>query len=164
VAHALKDFPLVNSSLSNDGESLIFKKYIHIGVAVDTPNGLTVPVIRDADKKGLLELSRDLMGFAAKARDGKLKGEEMQGGTFTISSLGSMGTTAFTPIVNMPEVAILGVSKAQMKPVWNGKEFTPRLMLPLSLSLDHRVVDGAEGARFLTALVNYLTDVRELLL
>ncbi len=164
VANALKAHPIVNSSLSNDGENLIFKEYIHVGVAVDTPHGLMVPVIRNADQKGLYDIAKELADLAARAKDGKLKPEEMKGGCFTISSLGGIGTTGFTPIVNMPEVAILGVSKAEMKPKWNGKEFIPCLMLPLSLSLDHRVVDGADGARFLTHLVNALTDLRELLL
>jgi pyruvate dehydrogenase E2 component (dihydrolipoamide acetyltransferase) len=131
---------------------------------VDTPNGLMVPVIRDADKKGVYDIARDLMDLATKARDGKLKPTDMQGGTFTISSLGGLGTTGFTPIVNMPEVGILGVSKAQMKPIYNGKDFDAALMLPLSLSLDHRVVDGAEGAKFLTYVVKALADLREILL
>jgi pyruvate dehydrogenase E2 component (dihydrolipoamide acetyltransferase) len=164
VAGALKEFPLVNSSLSNDGESLVYKEYIHIGVAVDTPNGLYVPVIRNADQKGILDIAKELGELSQKAKDGKIKPIEMQGGTFTISSLGSLGTTSFTPIVNMPEVGILGVSKADMKPKWDGKAFQPRLMLPLSLSLDHRVVDGAEGARFLSFLTKALADLSELLL
>jgi pyruvate dehydrogenase E2 component (dihydrolipoamide acetyltransferase) len=164
IAQALVEFPLVNSSLSNDGANLVYKKYVHVGVAVDTPNGLMVPVIRDADKKGVYDIARDLMDLATKARDGKLKPTDMQGGTFTISSLGGLGTTGFTPIVNMPEVGILGVSKAQMKPIYNGKDFDAALMLPLSLSLDHRVVDGAEGAKFLTYVVKALADLREILL
>jgi len=164
VANALKAHPVVNSSLANNGENLVFKEYVHVGVAVDTPHGLMVPVIRDADKKGLYEIAKDLLDLSLRARDGKLKPEEMKGGCFTISSLGGIGTTAFTPIVNMPEAGILGVSKAAMKPLWNGKEFMPRLMLPLSLSLDHRVVDGADGARFLTHVVKALSDLRELLL
>ena len=164
VAAALKQYPLVNSSLSSDGQSLVFKEYIHIGVAVDTPDGLMVPVIRNVDQKGVLELAKELGAVSARAREGKLSGADMQGGTFTISSLGGIGTTAFTPIVNMPEVGILGVSKADTKPKWDGHAFQPRLMLPLSLSLDHRVVDGAEGARFLSFLVRALQDLKEILL
>lgn len=164
VAAALKAHPTVNSSLSADGENLIVKKYINVGVAVDTPIGLMVPVIRDADKKGIYQIARELAEIAGKAKEGKLKPADMQGGCFTISSLGGIGTTYFTPIVNMPEVGILGVSKAQMKPIWDGKAFQPKLMLPLSLSLDHRVVDGAEGARFLMTLARHLSDIRELLL
>ncbi len=164
VASALTAYPIVNSSLSSDSESIIFKEYVHVGVAVDTPNGLVVPVIRNADQKGLFAIAKELGELALRARDGKLKPEEMKGGCFTISSLGGLGTTAFTPIINMPEVGILGVSKSEIKPKWNGKEFTPRLMLPLSLSVDHRVVDGADGARFLTHLVKALSDLRELLL
>ena len=164
VASALRAYPIVNSALSNDGENLIFKEYVHVGVAVDTPHGLMVPVIRDADKKGLYQIAKELADLGARAKEGKLKPEEMKGGCFTISSLGGLGTTAFTPIVNMPEVAILGVSRAETKPKWIGKEFLPRLMLPLSLSLDHRVVDGADGARFLAHLVKVLSDLRELVL
>ncbi len=164
VAMALRAHPIVNSSLSADGESLVLKDYVHVGVAVDTPNGLMVPVLRNADQKGLFQITKELGELSLRAREGKLKGEDMKGGCFTISSLGGLGTTAFTPIVNMPEVGILGVSRAQMKPVWNGKEFLPHLMLPLSLSLDHRVVDGADGARFLTQLVQSLSDLRELIL
>lgn len=164
VASALKEFPLVNSSLANDGENLIFKEYINIGVAVDTPNGLYVPVIRNADQKGILDIAKELGELSQKAKEGKIKPDEMKGGTFTISSLGSLGTTSFTPIVNMPEVGILGVSKAEIKPKWDGKAFQPKLMLPLSLSLDHRVVDGAEGARFLSFLTKALNDLSELLL
>lgn len=164
VAKALVDFPNMNASLAADGENLIVKKYVHVGVAVDTPNGLMVPVIRHADKKGLFEIAADLASLAKAARDGKLKPSEMQGGCFTISSLGGVGTTAFTPIVNMPEVGILGVSKAAMKPIYDGKGFVPRLMLPLSLSVDHRVVDGAEGAQFVVKVAGYLADLRELLL
>ncbi len=164
VAGALKEYPLVNSSLSNDGENLVLKEYIHIGVAVDTPNGLYVPVIRNADQKGILDIAKELGELSQKAKEGKIKPEEMKGGTFTISSLGSLGTTGFTPIVNMPEVGILGVSKADMKPKWDGKAFQPRLMLPLSLSLDHRVVDGAEGGKFLSFLTKALNDLSELLL
>lgn len=164
VANALKAHAIVNASLSNDGENLIFKEYVHVGVAVDTPHGLMVPVIRNADQKGLYEIAAELADLSVRARDGKLKGDEMKGGCFTISSLGGIGTTAFTPIVNMPEAGILGVSKADMKPKWNGKEFMPRLMLPLSLSLDHRIVDGADGARLLSTLVKSLSDLRELIL
>ncbi len=162
AAKALEQFPLFNSSLSEDGESVILKKYVNIGVAVDTPNGLVVPVFKDVNKKGILELSRELMEVSKKARDGKLKGSDMQGGCFTISSLGGIGGTHFTPIVNAPEVAILGVSKSSTDPVWNGKEFAPRLMLPLSLSYDHRVIDGADGARFITYLSSVLADLRRL--
>ncbi len=164
VAKALKAYPIVNSALSADGQSLVYKKYVNVGVAVDTPHGLMVPVIRDADKKGIYDIARDLIDLSLKARDGKLAPSDMQGGCFTISSLGGIGTTAFTPIVNMPEVGILGVSKAAIKPVYDGSSFVPKLMLPLSLSLDHRVVDGAEGGRFLAFLRDALGDLRELLL
>jgi pyruvate dehydrogenase E2 component (dihydrolipoamide acetyltransferase) len=164
VAGALARMPQLKASLAPDGENLIHKHYTHIGVAVDTPNGLVVPVIRDVDKKGIFELAAELMAVSAKARDGKLLPGDMQGGVFSVSSLGGIGGTAFTPIVNAPEVAILGVSRADMKPVWNGREFTPRLILPLSLSYDHRVVDGAEGARFTTLLAGMLGDIRRLLL
>ncbi|MEZ9522744.1 pyruvate dehydrogenase complex dihydrolipoyllysine-residue acetyltransferase [Enterovibrio norvegicus] len=164
AAKALEAFPSFNSSLSDDGESLILKKYVNIGIAVDTPNGLVVPVFRDVNKKGIYELSAELMEVSKKARSGKLTASDMQGGCFTISSLGGLGGTAFTPIVNAPEVGILGVSKSEMKPVWNGKDFVPRLMLPLSLSYDHRVVDGAEGARFITYLNECLSDIRRLVL
>ena len=164
VAKALAVHPTFNSSLSADGESLILKKYIHIGIAVDTPNGLVVPVVRDVDKKGIHELSRELGEISKKARDGKLKAKDMQGGCFTISSLGGIGGTAFTPIVNAPEVAILGVSKSEMKPKWNGKEFEPKLMVPLSTSYDHRVIDGAEAARFSATLAGVLSDIRRLVL
>src|SRR5690554_1603414 len=164
VAKALQEFPVFNSSLSEDGESLTMKKYVHIGIAVDTPNGLVVPVIRDVDKKGIVELSYELTEMSVKARDGKLKVTDMQGGCFSISSLGGIGGTAFTPIVNAPEVAILGVSKSDMKPVWNGSEFEPRLMLPLSLSYDHRVIDGAVAARFTVYLSQVLADIRKLIL
>ncbi len=162
VAKALEAFPRFNSSISEDGQKLTLKKYINIGVAVDTPNGLVVPVFKNVNKKGIIELSRELMEVSKKARDGKLSGSDMQGGCFTISSLGGIGTTHFTPIVNAPEVAILGVSKSEMLPVWNGKEFTPRLMLPLSLSFDHRVIDGADGARFLSYINGILADIRRL--
>ncbi|MCK8046166.1 pyruvate dehydrogenase complex dihydrolipoyllysine-residue acetyltransferase [Shewanella sp. 1CM18E] len=164
VAKALEAFPTFNSSLSEDGESLILKKYVNVGIAVDTPNGLVVPVFKDVNKKGIHELSDELKVVSKKAREGKLTAADMQGGCFTISSLGGIGGTAFTPIVNAPEVAILGVSKSDMKPVWNGKEFEPRLMLPLSLSYDHRVIDGADGARFITYLNNCLSDIRTLVL
>ncbi len=164
VTAALKAHPEFNASLSADGESLVFKQYFHIGMAVDTQEGLVVPVIRDADQKGVLELAQDLMTLSQKARDKKLTPGEMQGGCISISSLGGIGGTFFTPIINLPEVAVLGISRATMKPVWNGKEFVPRLMLPLSLSYDHRVIDGAQGARFITYLSQMLADVRRLLL
>ncbi|MEZ8877844.1 pyruvate dehydrogenase complex dihydrolipoyllysine-residue acetyltransferase [Vibrio lentus] len=164
VAKALEAFPAFNSSLSNDGESIILKKYVNVGIAVDTPNGLVVPVFKDVNKKGIYELSEELMVVSKKARSGKLTAADMQGGCFTISSLGGIGGTAFTPIVNAPEVGILGVSKSEIKPVWNGKEFQPRLQLPLSLSYDHRVIDGAEGARFITFLNSALSDIRRLVL
>lgn len=164
AAKALEAFPAFNSSLSDDGESLILKKYVNIGIAVDTPNGLVVPVFKDVNKKGIYELSEELMVVSKKARAGKLTAADMQGGCFTISSLGGIGGTAFTPIVNAPEVGILGVSKSEIKPVWNGKEFEPRLQLPLSLSYDHRVIDGAEGARFITYLNAALSDIRRLVL
>ncbi|PPC70010.1 pyruvate dehydrogenase complex dihydrolipoyllysine-residue acetyltransferase [Pantoea sp. ICBG 985] len=164
VAAALEQMPRFNSSLSEDGQKLTLKKYINIGVAVDTPNGLVVPVFKDVNKKGITELSRELMATSKKARDGKLTASDMQGGCFTISSLGGLGTTHFAPIVNAPEVAILGVSKSAMEPVWNGKEFAPRLMMPISLSFDHRVIDGADGARFITIINNMLSDIRRLVM
>jgi pyruvate dehydrogenase E2 component (dihydrolipoamide acetyltransferase) len=164
IAATLRQYPQFNSSLSADGEALILKKYVHIGVAVDTPNGLVVPVIRDVDKKGVMQLAAELMEISAKARDGKLAPADMQGGCFSISSLGGIGGTQFTPIVNSPEVAILGVSRADMKPVWNGSEFEAKLIMPFSLSYDHRVIDGAEGVRFTTALSQMLGDLRRLLL
>ncbi|ASA56271.1 pyruvate dehydrogenase complex dihydrolipoyllysine-residue acetyltransferase [Vibrio gazogenes] len=164
AAKALEAFPSFNASLSEDGESLILKKYVNIGIAVDTPNGLVVPVFKDVNKKGIYELSEELMAVSKKARAGKLTASDMQGGCFTISSLGGIGGTAFTPIVNAPEVAILGVSKSEMKPVWNGKDFVPRLQLPLSLSYDHRVIDGAEGARFISYLNGCMSDIRRLVL
>ncbi|WP_184508622.1 dihydrolipoyllysine-residue acetyltransferase [Rhodanobacter sp. ANJX3] len=164
VVAALKQFPQFNASLDESGEKLILKKYFHIGIAVDTPDGLVVPVIRDCDKKGLLDLARELGEISKKAREKKLGPAEMSGGCFSISSLGGIGGTGFTPIVNAPEVAILGVSKAAMKPVWNGKEFAPRLLLPLSLSYDHRVIDGALAARFAAFLAIQLGDIRRLLL
>jgi len=164
VAAALEQMPRFNSSLSEDAQRLTLKKYINIGVAVDTPNGLVVPVFKDVNKKGISELSRELMATSKKARDGKLTASDMQGGCFTISSLGGLGTTHFAPIVNAPEVAILGVSKSAMEPVWNGKEFVPRLMMPISLSFDHRVIDGADGARFITIIGNMLSDIRRLVM
>ncbi|WP_287146984.1 pyruvate dehydrogenase complex dihydrolipoyllysine-residue acetyltransferase [Aeromonas sp.] len=164
AAKALEAHPRFCSALSEDGSKLIMKKYIHIGVAVDTPGGLVVPVVRDVNKKGIYELSRDLAEISKKARAGKLTAADMQGGCFTISSLGGIGGTSFTPIVNAPEVAILGVSKSEMKPKWNGKEFVPRLMLPLALSYDHRVIDGADGARFITTMSGVLSDIRRLVL
>ena len=164
VCRALAAYPQFNSSLSADGEKLILKKYVHIGVAVDTPNGLVVPVIRDVDKKGIFELARDLGEISAKARAGKLSPTDMQGGCLSISSLGGIGGTQFTPIVNAPEVAILGVSRAEMRPKWAGKVFEPRLIMPFSLSYDHRVVDGAEGVRFTSMLGQLLSDIRRLLL
>jgi pyruvate dehydrogenase E2 component (dihydrolipoamide acetyltransferase) len=165
VAVALKQFPEFNSSLAPDGENLILKKYCHIGFAADTPNGLVVPVVRDVWQKGIVQLAKDCSELASKARDGKLKGEDMKGGCFSISSLGGLGVTGgFTPIVNAPEVAILGVSRATMKPVWDGKSFQPRLMLPLSLSYDHRVIDGAYAARFTVQLTRSFADLRRLML
>lgn len=164
LAHVLREFPHMNASLAPDGEKLIVKKYINLGVAVDTPKGLLVPVVRDVDQKGIFELSEELMAISERARNGKLTGEDLSGGTFSVSSLGGIGGTQFTPIVNGPEVGILGVSKASMQPVWDGSDFVPRLMLPLALSYDHRVIDGAEGARFMTTLSRTLTDLRELML
>ncbi len=164
VIAALKKFPQVNASLSADGENLILKHYYHIGVAVDTPNGLVVPVIRDADKKSVWELAETLKELSHKAREGKLTPTDMSGASFSISSLGGIGGTQFTPIVNAPEVAILGVSKAKMQPVWNGEAFEPRLMMPFSLSYDHRVIDGAQGVKFTSHLGRMLTDIRQLLL
>ena len=164
VAGALAQMPTLKASLAADGESLVMKHYTHIGVAVDTPNGLVVPVLRNVDRKGVFDRARELMELSGKAREGKLLPGDMQGGVFSISSLGGIGGTAFTPIVNAPEVAILGVSRSEMKPVWDGKEFAPRLMLPLSLSYDHRVVDGADGVRFTTLLSSLLGDIRKLLL
>jgi len=164
VAAALRAEPNFNVSLHNDGEHIVRKDYVHVGMAVDTPKGLMVPVIRDVDKKGLYELAAEATEMALKARDGKLKPNEMQGACFTISSLGAIGGTGFTPIVNSPEVGILGVSKLAMKPVWNGKDFKPRQMLPLALSYDHRAVNGGDAGRFMTYLVSVLADVRRLLL
>ncbi|MEO1201535.1 MAG: 2-oxo acid dehydrogenase subunit E2, partial [Pseudomonadota bacterium] len=160
---ALKTHWEVNSSIHPDGDKLIRKSYYHIGFAADTPQGLVVPVIRDADRKGIIEISKELGELSAKARDGKLKGPDMQGASFTISSLGGIGGTAFTPIVNAPEVAILGVSRSKMAPVWDGEAFQPRLMLPLSFSYDHRVIDGAYAVRFTTYLSEALADVDALL-
>jgi len=164
VAATLAEFPAFNASLGPEGDTLVIKKYIHIGIAVDTPNGLMVPVLRDADRKGVYDLAREMAELGTRARDGALKSGELQGGTFTISSLGGIGGTAFTPIINAPEVAILGLSRTRMTPVWDGAAFQPRLMLPLDLSWDHRVVDGAEAARFLAYLARLLGDVRRLLL
>ena len=164
VAKALRLYPNFNASLSTDGQSMIFKKYVNVAVAVDTPNGLVVPVIKDADKKGFEEIALELKELSIKAKAGKLTANDMQGACFTISSLGGIGGTAFTPIVNAPEVAILGLSKSEFKPKYNGKEFVPRLMLPLSLSYDHRAIDGADGARFVTTLSSLLGDIRKILL
>jgi pyruvate dehydrogenase E2 component (dihydrolipoamide acetyltransferase) len=161
---ALKQFPDFNASLAADGESLVLKRYHNIGIAVDTPNGLVVPVIRDVEKKGLLELARELGETSARMRAGKIAPADLQGGCFSISSLGGIGGTYFTPIINAPEVAILGVGRATMRPSWNAKRFVPRLMLPLSLSYDHRVIDGAQGARFITFLSEVLSDIRRLVL
>jgi len=160
---ALREFPKVNSSLSEDGESLVYKKYVHLGFAADTDQGLMVPVIRDVDQKDVYEIAQELGELSALAREGKLKADQLQGACFTISSLGGIGGTAFTPIVNAPEVAILGVSRSTMEPVWNGSEFEPRLMLPLSFSYDHRVIDGAQAVRFTTFLGQQLADVDTLL-
>lgn len=161
---ALREMPEFNSSLSADGGSLIYKRYFHMGIAVETPNGLMVPVIRDVERKGILELAAELMQVSGKARAGKLLPADMKGGCFSVSSLGGIGGTAFTPIVNAPEVAILGVSRSATKPVWDGAAFQPRLMLPLSLSYDHRVIDGAQAARFTRLLAELLSDIRRLLL
>jgi pyruvate dehydrogenase E2 component (dihydrolipoamide acetyltransferase) len=161
---ALRQYPQFNSSLDKSGENMILKKYFHIGVAVDTPGGLVVPVVRDADRKGVFDIAKELSDISKLARDGKLKPGDMQGGTFSISSLGGIGGTAFTPIINAPEVAILGLSRSAIRPVWNGKEFAPRLMLPLSLSYDHRVIDGATAARFSAYLASVLSDIRKIVL
>jgi pyruvate dehydrogenase E2 component (dihydrolipoamide acetyltransferase) len=163
VVAALQEFPKVNSSLSDDGESLVFKKYIHLGFAADTEQGLVVPVIHNADQKDVYEIAEELSTLSKAAREGKLKIDKMQGATFTISSLGGIGGTAFTPIVNAPEVAILGVSRSTMQPVWNGSKFVPRLMLPLSFSYDHRVIDGAAAVRFTTFLGSELGKVDKLI-
>ncbi len=164
LVSAMKQFPRFNSSLDASGENLIMKSYFSVGIAIDTPDGLVVPVVRDVDHKSIVELAVELGEISVKARDKKLKPSDMQGGSITISSLGGIGGTQFTPIVNAPEVAILGVSRSKMQPVWNGKAFEPRLMLPLSLSYDHRVIDGADGARFTTFLSRVLSDTRRLLL
>jgi pyruvate dehydrogenase E2 component (dihydrolipoamide acetyltransferase) len=164
VVTALKAHPEFNSSLAPAGDALILKRYYHIGVAVDTPGGLVVPVVRDVDQKGVLQLAKELAEISGRAREGKLGPVEMQGGTFSISSLGGIGGTHFTPIINAPEVAILGVSKSSMKPVWKDGQFVPRLMMPLSLSYDHRAVDGAQGARFITNLTAVLSDIRRVIL
>ena len=164
LAKALKKFPKFNSSLDINGENLIYKKYFHIGIAVDTPDGLVVPVIRDCDKKEVFEIAKEMAEISERARDGKLSPSDMQGGSMSISSLGGIGGTAFTPIINAPEVAILGLSRSQMKPQWNGKDFEPRLMLPLSLSYDHRVIDGADAARFIVYLSDILSDMKKMLL
>jgi len=161
---ALKKFPAFNASLDAKGENLILKQYYHIGFAADTPNGLVVPVIKDADKKGIAQIAQEMGDLSAQAREGKLKPADMQGASFTISSLGGIGGTAFTPIINAPEVAILGLSKSDTKPVWDGAQFQPRLMMPLSLSYDHRVIDGAMGARFTVYLAELLSDMRKTLL
>ena len=163
-AAALKQFPDFNASLDASGENLTLKKYFHVGFAADTPNGLVVPVIRDVDRKGVLQVAQEMGELARKARDGKLGPADMTGGCFSISSLGGIGGTAFTPIINAPEVAILGVSKSSMQPVWDGKQFVPRLVLPLSLSYDHRVIDGAAAARFTSYLSQVLADMRRVLL
>jgi pyruvate dehydrogenase E2 component (dihydrolipoamide acetyltransferase) len=164
VVVALRQHPEFNASLSHDGESLVLKQYFHVGVAVDTPNGLVVPVIRDVDKKGLMELAKELGEVSARMRAGKIAPADLQGGCFSISSLGGLGGGHFTPIINAPEVAILGVGKSVTRPVWNGKAFEPRMMLPLSVSYDHRVIDGAQGARFIAFLSSVLTDIRRLVL
>ncbi len=164
VASALVEYPTFNASLGPEGDTLIVKKYVHVGIAVDTPNGLMVPVLRDADRMGVYDIAHEMAGLGARAREGALKSDEMKGGTFSISSLGGIGGTAFTPIINAPEVAILGLSRARTTPVWDGARFEPRLMLPLDLSWDHRVLDGAEAARFLAHLARLLGDVRRLLL
>lgn len=164
LAKALKKFPKFNSSLDINGENLIYKKYFHIGIAVDTPDGLVVPVIRDCDKKEVFEIAKEMAEISERARDGKLSPDDMKGGCMSISSLGGIGGTAFTPIINAPEVAILGISRSQMKPHWNGEEFEPRLMLPLSLSYDHRVIDGADAARFIVYLSDILSDMKKMLL
>ncbi|GGC09363.1 acetyltransferase component of pyruvate dehydrogenase complex [Oxalicibacterium flavum] len=161
---ALKKHPEFNSSLDENGENLILKQYYNIGFAADTPHGLVVPVVKDADKKSVTEIAKEMGELSAQAREGKLKGADMQGATFTISSLGGIGGTYFTPLINAPEVAIVGLSKTQMKPIWNGKEFVPRLIMPLSLSYDHRVIDGAQGARFVTYLSEVLADLRKSLI
>lgn len=164
AANALREYPKFNRSLHEDGEHFVQKNYVHIGIAVDTPMGLMVPVIRHVDKKGLWDLGAEVAQLSEKARNGKLMPADMQGGCFTISSLGAMGGNGFTPIINAPEVAILGVSKTQTKPIWNGKDFAPRKMLPLTLSYDHRVINGADAGRFFTFLVEEMSDIRRLVL
>ncbi len=164
TAKALREQPRFNASLAPSGDAIVLKDYVNIGIAVDTPNGLVVPMLKDVDRKGIYEIAAELADLSGRARDGKLTPADFQGGTFTISSLGGIGGTAFTPIVNAPEVAILGVSRSRMQPVWNGTEFVPRLMLPLSLSYDHRVIDGAAAARFTVRLGQLLSDLREILL
>jgi pyruvate dehydrogenase E2 component (dihydrolipoamide acetyltransferase) len=164
LAAAMREYPQFNASLAPDTEHLIYKKYCHIGVAVDTPNGLMVPVVCDVEQKGVFDIAKDLMEMSQKARDGKLAPSDMQGGCISISSLGGIGGSQFTPIINAPEVAILGISKAEMQPKWNGSEFMPRMIMPFSLSYDHRVIDGAEGVRFTTYLANLLSDIRRLVL
>ncbi|MGD9889397.1 MAG: dihydrolipoyllysine-residue acetyltransferase [Halothiobacillaceae bacterium] len=164
VVQALKEFPHFNASMDADGNAIVLKKYFNLGVAVDTPNGLVVPVVRDVDQKGLFDLARELAEISQRAREGKLSPTDMSGGTFSISSLGGIGGTQFTPIVNAPEVAILGLSKAKMMPVWDGAQFMPRLMMPFSVSYDHRVIDGAQGVRFTTRLSQLLRDLREILI
>jgi pyruvate dehydrogenase E2 component (dihydrolipoamide acetyltransferase) len=161
---ALKKFPAFNSSLDEKGENLILKQYYHLGFAADTPNGLVVPVVKDCDKKGIAQIAAETSELAKKARDGKLSPADMSGATFTISSLGGVGGTAFTPIINAPEVAIMGLSKSEMKPKWDGKQFVPRLMLPMSLSYDHRVIDGAMAAKFTTYVADVLSDMRKVLI
>ena len=161
---ALKKFPRFNASLDSDGETLVLKKYFNIGVAVDTPDGLVVPVLRNCDRKGIMDLAAELADISGKAREKKLQPQDIQGGCISISSLGGIGGTSFTPIINAPEVAILGVSRSRMKPIWDGKDFRPRLMLPLSLSYDHRVIDGADAARFTRFLASRLEDLRRLTL
>ena len=164
LAYTLASFPKFNCSLAPDGESLIYKKYFHIGIAVDTPNGLVVPVFKDVDQKSIFDLSEELMDVSGRAREKKLKLNEMQGASMTISSLGGIGGTAFTPIVNAPEAAILGITRAKLQPVWNGSKFVARLMCPLDVSYDHRIIDGADAARFMVYYCNAITDVRRLLL
>jgi pyruvate dehydrogenase E2 component (dihydrolipoamide acetyltransferase) len=163
VVQALEEFPVFNTSMGPDNKTLVWKQYVHIGFAADTPNGLVVPVIRDADQKNLFAIASELAELSSRAREGKLKPAEMQGGCFTVSSLGGIGGTSFTPIINAPEVAILGVPRSKMQPVWNGSEFEPRLMLPLCLSYDHRVIDGATGVRFTTYLAGRLADASGLI-
>jgi len=164
IVAALKTFPRFNASLDSDGETLVLKKYYNVGIAVDTPDGLVVPVLRNCERKGIMELARELAEVSSRARENKLTPQDIQGGCISISSLGGIGGTAFTPIINAPEVAILGVSRSRMKPVWDGTDFKPRLMLPLSLSYDHRVIDGADAARFTRFLASRLEDLRRLTL